>query len=108
MAIDVLNLHLKNFYEVKIAYKTVVKLMKELHIVCKVRNKRYRYISQISNKITPNLLKRDFKKDEPNIHGSQMYQSLDLIVNVYICLSFKIFTMAKSKVIKYLEVRIKI
>ncbi|CCV66315.1 Tra5 transposase (OrfB) [Paracholeplasma brassicae] len=41
--------------------------MKELPIVCKVRKKRYRYISQISNKITPNLLKRDFKKDEPNI-----------------------------------------
>lgn len=41
--------------------------MKELHIVCKVRKKRYRYISQISNKITLNLLKRDFKKDEPNI-----------------------------------------
>ena len=41
--------------------------MKELHIVCKVRKKRYRYISQISNKITPNILKRDFKKDEPNI-----------------------------------------
>jgi len=41
--------------------------MKELHIVCKVRKKRYRYISQISNKITPNLLKRDFKKDKPNI-----------------------------------------
>jgi len=41
--------------------------MKELHIVCKVRKKRYRYISQISNKITPNPLKRYFKKDEPNI-----------------------------------------
>ena len=62
-----IKLALQNFYEVKIAYKTVVKLMKELHIVCKVRKKRSRYISQISNKITPNLLKRDFKKDEPNI-----------------------------------------
>jgi putative transposase len=41
--------------------------MKELHIIYKVRKKSYRYISQISNKITPNLLKRDFKKDEPNI-----------------------------------------
>ena len=61
MAIDVLNWHLKNFYEVKIAYNCEQKE----HIVCKVRKKRYRYISQISNKITPNLLKRDFKKDEP-------------------------------------------
>jgi transposase InsO family protein len=29
--------------------------MKELYIVCKVSKKRYRYISQISNKIIPNL-----------------------------------------------------
>ncbi len=62
-----IKLALQNFYQIKIAYKTVVRLMKGLHIVCKVRKKRYRYISQISNKITPNLLKRDFKKDEPNI-----------------------------------------
>lgn len=41
--------------------------MKELNIVCKVRKKRYRYISQISNKITPNLLKRDLKKENPNM-----------------------------------------
>ena len=62
-----IKLALQNFYQIKIAYKTVVKLMKELQIVCKVRKKRYRYISQISNKITPNLLQRDFKKDKPNI-----------------------------------------
>ena len=30
-------------------------------------------------------------------HGSQMYQSLDLIVNVYICLSFKIFYNGEVK-----------
>ncbi len=41
--------------------------MKELHIECKVRKKRAFYISQISNKITPYLLKRDFKKDKPNL-----------------------------------------
>lgn len=40
--------------------------MKELHITCKVRKKRYRYISQISNKIVPNILNRDFKTDKPN------------------------------------------
>jgi len=34
-----IKLALQNFYQVKIAYKTVVKLMKELHIVCKVRKK---------------------------------------------------------------------
>jgi len=61
-----INLALKNFYGVKIAYKTIRKLMKELYLVCKVRKKKYRYISQISNKITPNILNRDFKKVEPN------------------------------------------
>src|SRR5690606_11817835 len=86
MAIDVLNSHLKNFYEVKIAYKTVVNLMKELHIVCKVRKKRYRYISQISNKITPNLLKRDFKKDEPNIAWVTDVSEFRFNGNVYIYL----------------------
>lgn len=61
-----IKLALQNFYDVKLAYKTVRKLMKELHLVCKVRKKKYQYISQISNKITPNLLNRDFRKDEPN------------------------------------------
>lgn len=60
------KLALKNFYNVILAFKTVRKLMKELHLVCKVRKKRYRYITQISNKITPNLLNRDFRKSEPN------------------------------------------
>ncbi|MDD2492956.1 MAG: IS3 family transposase [Bacilli bacterium] len=62
-----IKLALQNFYQIKISYKTVVKLMKDLHIICKVRKKRYRYIYQISNKITPNLLKREFKKNKPNI-----------------------------------------
>lgn len=35
--------------------------------VWKGRKKRNRYISQISNKTIPNLLKRDLKKDDPNI-----------------------------------------
>lgn len=61
-----IKLALKNFYGIKVAYKTVRKLMIELHLTCKVRKKRYRYISQISNKITPNLLNRNFRKDEPN------------------------------------------
>ncbi len=61
-----IKLALQNFYDVTLALKTVRKLMKELHLVCKVRKKRYRYISQISNKITPNLLNRDFRKEKPN------------------------------------------
>lgn len=61
-----IKLSLQNFHNIKLAYKTVRKLMQELHLVCKVRKKRYRYITQISNKITPNLLNRDFRKAEPN------------------------------------------
>ena len=61
-----IKLTLQNFYDIKLAYKTVRKRMKELHLVCKVRKKKYRYISQISNKITPNLLNRNFRKGEPN------------------------------------------
>jgi len=32
--------------------------MKELQLICKIRKKKYRYISRISNKITPNYLKK--------------------------------------------------
>lgn len=65
MVIEGLSWHSK-IYSIKIAYKTMRKLMKELHLICKVRRKKYRYISQISNKITPNRLNRKFKQDEPN------------------------------------------
>ena len=61
-----LKLALKNFYNIILAYKTVRKLMKELQLICKVRKKKYRYISRISNKITPNLLNRVFRKDAPD------------------------------------------
>jgi transposase InsO family protein len=61
-----IKMALKNFYKVKLAYKTVRKLMKELHIICKVRKRKYRYISQITNKIVPNILNRNFKSDKPN------------------------------------------
>jgi hypothetical protein len=46
---------------VNIAYKTVRKLMKELHIICKIRKKRYRYISKYRIRL-PYILQRDFKK----------------------------------------------
>lgn len=63
-------------------------MMKKLHIVCKVRKKRYRYISQISNKITPNLLQRDFKKENPNLawvtDGSDIY-SANFFQDSFIC-----------------------
>ena len=34
-----IKLALQNFYQVKIAYKTVIKLMKDLYIVCRVRKR---------------------------------------------------------------------
>ena len=61
-----IKLALNNLYNVKMSYKLVRKLMKECRIVCKVRKKRYRYISRISNKIVPNILNREFQADKPN------------------------------------------
>jgi hypothetical protein len=40
-----LKLALKNFYDVTLAYKTVRKLMKELHLVCKAKEAVDLYIS---------------------------------------------------------------
>ena len=79
-----IKLALQNFYEVKIAYKTVVKLMKELHIVCKVRKKRYRYIS-LKYLIKSPLIysKETLRKTSLISHVQLMYRNLDLIVNDY-------------------------
>ena len=62
MAIDVLKLVLQNFYQVKIAYKTVVKLMKELHIVCKVRKRDIVISLKYQTKSRPIYLKETLKK----------------------------------------------
>jgi len=50
--------------KVKINHKTVLKLMKELNLLCKVRLKRYRSYKGEVGTVAPNILKRDFKAAE--------------------------------------------
>ena len=47
-------------------HKTVQRLMKELHLKCMVRIKKYRSYKGEIGKIAPNLIQRDFKADAPN------------------------------------------
>lgn len=49
-----------------INHKTVQRLMKELHLKCMVRIKKYRSYKGEIGKIAPNLIQRDFKADAPN------------------------------------------
>lgn len=46
-------------------YKTVLKLMTELGLKCKVRMKKYRSYKGDVGRIAPNILERDFKADRP-------------------------------------------
>lgn len=57
------ELHNRNYY---INHKTVQRLMKELHLKCMVRVKKYRSYKGEVGKIAPNLLQRNFKADKPN------------------------------------------
>lgn len=57
------ELHNRNYY---INHKTVQRLMKELHLKCMVRVKKYRSYKGKVGKIAPNLLQRNFKADKPN------------------------------------------
>ncbi|GAB7086181.1 IS3 family transposase [Marinifilum fragile] len=47
-------------------HKTVLKLMKELGLKCKVRIKKYRSYKGDVGRIAPNILERNFKSDRPN------------------------------------------
>ena len=49
-----------------INHKTVQRLMKELHLKCMVRIKKYRSYKGEIGKIAPNLIQRDFNTDAPN------------------------------------------
>ena len=53
-------------YGVVINHKTVTRLMKELGLKCMVRIKKYRSYKGEIGKVTPDLIKRDFKADAPN------------------------------------------
>lgn len=57
------ELHNRNYC---INHKTVQRLMKELHLKCMVRVKKYRSYKGKVGKIAPNLLQRNFKADKPN------------------------------------------
>ena len=46
-------------------HKTVLRLMKELGLKCKVRMKKYRSYKGEVGRIAPNILERDFKADKP-------------------------------------------
>lgn len=50
-----------------INHKTVQHLMKELHLKCMVRVKKYRSYKGETGKIAPNIINRDFKADKPNM-----------------------------------------
>lgn len=49
-----------------INHKTIQRLMKELHLKCMVRNKKYRSYRGEIGKIAPNIIQRNFKAEEPN------------------------------------------
>ncbi|TQL48879.1 transposase InsO family protein [Homoserinimonas aerilata] len=57
---------LKNQHGVHLNGKTVLKLMRQEHCICRVRRKKYRsYRGQIG-KAAPNILQRDFGAEVPN------------------------------------------
>ena len=49
-----------------INHKTVQRLMKELHLKCMVRIKKYRSYNGETGTIAPNILQREFDTDKPN------------------------------------------
>ena len=49
-----------------INHKTVQRLMKQLHLKCMVRMKKYRSYKGEIGKIAPNMLQRNFKASKPN------------------------------------------
>ena len=68
-----------------------MKLMKQEHLTCVLRQKKYRSYRGQVGRVAPNLLKRDFKAEQPNmkwttditefkLHGQKLYLSpiLDL------------------------------
>lgn len=50
----------------QVNHKTVLKLMKDLHLNCMVRIKKYRSYKGEVGKIAPNILERDFSTTAPN------------------------------------------
>jgi putative transposase len=59
-----LELHQRGF---QTNHKLVMKLMKQEHLSCLLRQKKYRTYRGQLGKIAQNLLKRDFKAEKPNV-----------------------------------------
>ena len=57
------ELHNRGFH---LNHKTVQRLMKELGLVCRIRNKKYRSDKGEVGRIAPNLLNREFFAEKPN------------------------------------------
>lgn len=81
-----------------INHKTVQRLMKELHLKCMVRVKKYRSYKGEIGKVAPNLIQRDFTATAPNqkwttditefsLFGTKLYLSpvLDMYNSEIIC-----------------------
>lgn len=60
-----ITLELKN-RGIVLNHKTVQKIMRQEHIVCKVRRHRYNSYKGLVGKVAPNLLNRDFTATAPN------------------------------------------
>lgn len=52
--------------DIHINHKTVLRLMRELGLSCRVRMKKYKSYKGEVGKVAPNLLNRNFKADKPN------------------------------------------
>lgn len=59
-----IELHRRGF---QTNHKLVLKLMKQDHLACMLRQKKYRSYRGEVGKVAPNLLKRDFKANKPNM-----------------------------------------
>ena len=51
----------------QINHKLVMKLMKQEHLTCRLREKKYRSYRGEFGRVAPDLLKRDFKAKRPNL-----------------------------------------
>ena len=60
-----ITLELRN-RNITLNHKTVSKLMKSLHLECKVRKKKYKSYKGKVGRIAPNILERNFKASKPN------------------------------------------
>lgn len=68
----------------KVNHKVVMRLMKESHLTCKVRMKKYRSYRGEVGKIAPNLINRDF-------HAQAPYQKLTTDITEFSLFGMKLY-----------------